>query len=124
MFTDAVAVAAGYSRAMIISIHTARGACTAAVCAFVVLNAGGWVLTATHLIQIVGAYQESAPRHAGSRDNVIEFRLDIAANERDRKKWVRRFDKPAEANVRNAVAHEWTMPLSESATNAMKHAGH
>ena len=122
LFADAVA--AGCTRVMVISIRTAQSACSAAVGAFVVLNAGGWILTAAHLIQIVRAYQASGRRRAGYRDDVIEVRPDIAANKRDRKKWGRRFDKPAEANVRNAVAHEWMMPQAEFATNAMKHAGH
>ena len=29
---------------------------------------------------------------------------------------MRRLDKPAEANMRNAVAHEWMMPRAEFAT--------
>ena len=90
--------------------------------ASVVLNAGGWILFAAHLIQIVRAYKESARRHAGYRDNIIEFRRDIAANKPERKNWVRRFEKPAAASVPNHVAHERMIPLSEFATDTVEHA--
>ena len=66
----AVAVPAGATGAMVISSRTVHGACSAAVGTFVVLTAGGWILTAAHLIQIVRAYHESARHHAGYRDNV------------------------------------------------------
>ena len=59
---------------------------------------------------LIEQWLEDDRRH-GYRDwdNVIEFRPEIAANKREHKKWVRRFDKPTEANVRNGVAHEWMM---------------
>ena len=101
MFGHAVPVAAGFTRPMVISCRTAEGVCSSTIGAYVVLNREGWILTAGHLLGIVRQHQESARRHQGYRDNVVEFHRDIAADKRYRKKGVRTFHRPAAASVRD-----------------------
>ena len=101
MFATAVPIAAGFTRPMVISSHTAQGACATTIGACVVLNREGWILTAGHLLEIVRRQQESARRHEGYRGNVVEFHRDTAADKRFRKRGVRTFQRPAESTVRN-----------------------
>ena len=101
MFSKAVPIAAGFTRSVVISSRTMQGACAGTIGAYVVVNPGGWILTAGHLLDIVRKQQDSARRHAGYRGNVVEFHRDIAADKRYRKKGVRTFHKPAESSVRN-----------------------
>ena len=101
MFSKAVSIAAGFTRAVVISSRTAQGDCAGTIGAYVVLNRAGWILTAGHLLNIVRAQQDSARRHAGYRGNVVEFHRDIAADKRFRRKGVRIFYQPAGASVRN-----------------------
>ena len=101
MFSKAVPIAAGFTRPVVISSRTMQGACAGTIGAYVVVNPGGWILTAGHLLDIVRKQQDSARRHAGYRGNVVEFHRDIAADKRYRKKGVRTFHKPAESSVRN-----------------------
>ena len=74
---------------------------TATIGAYVVVNREGWILTASHLIEIVRAQQDSARRHAGYQGNVVEFHRDVAADKRYRRKGVRSFHKPGASSVRN-----------------------
>ena len=101
MFGKAVAIAAGFTRPMVISSRTARGECASAIGAYVVVNAQGWILTAAHLLDIVRRHQESARRHEGYRGNVVEFHRDLAADKRYRRKGVRTFQRPAADSVRH-----------------------
>ena len=101
MFSRAVAVAAGFTRPMVISWRTAKGECASTVGAYVVVNRAGWILTAAHLLDIVRRHQDSARRYEGYRGNVIEFHRDIAADKRYRRKGVRTFHQPAVESVRN-----------------------
>ena len=101
MFSKAVSVAAGFTRPMVISSRTTGGVCSSTIGAYVVLNRGGWILTAGHLLEIIRQQQESAGRYQGYRGNVVEFHRDIAADKRYRKKGVRTFHKPASTSVRN-----------------------
>ena len=101
MFSKAVPIAAGFTRPVVISSRTAQGECTATIGAYVVVNREGWILTASHLLEIVRAQQDSARRHAGYQGNVVEFHRDTAADKRYRKKGVRTFHQPAGASVRN-----------------------
>ena len=101
MFSKAVPIAAGFTRPVVISSRTMQGACAGTIGAYVVVNPGGWILTAGHLLDIVRKQQDSARRHAGYRGNVVEFHRDVAADKRYRKKGVRTFHKPAESSVRN-----------------------
>ena len=101
MFSKAVPIAVGFTRPVVISSRTMQGACAGTIGAYVVVNPGGWILTAGHLLDIVRKQQDSARRHAGYRGNVVEFHRDIAADKRYRKKGVRTFHKPAESSVRN-----------------------
>ena len=101
MFSEAVSVAAGFTRPVVISSRTAEGACSALIGACVVLNRGGWILTAGHLLDIIAQQQESARKHQGYRGNVVEFQRDLAADKRFRKKGVRTFQRPAGSSVRN-----------------------
>ena len=101
MFSKAVPVAAGFTRPMVISSRTAQGACSSTIGAYVVVNREGWILTAGHLLDIVRRHQDSARRHQGYRDNVVEFHRDVTADKRYRKKGVRTFHRPAASSVRN-----------------------
>ena len=101
MFSNAVSVAAGYTRPMVISSRTVKGVCTSTIGAYVVLNREGWILTAAHLLQIIRQHQDSARRYQGYRGNVVEFHRDIAADKRYRKKGVRTFHPPGGDSVRN-----------------------
>ena len=101
MFSEAVSVAAGFTRPVVISSRTTKGVCSSAIGAYVVLNRDGWILTAGHLLDIVRRHQESARRYRGYRGNVVEFQRDIAADKRFRKKGVRTFHRPAVDSVRN-----------------------
>ena len=101
MFSEAVPIAAGFTRPMVISSRTAQGACSATIGACVVVNREGWIVTAGHLLEIVRRHQESARRHQGYRDNVVEFHRDIAADKRFRKRGVRTFHPPGASSVRN-----------------------
>ena len=101
MFSNAVPIAAGFTRPVVISSRTTQGACAGTIGTYVVVNREGWILTAGHLLDIVRAQQDSARRHAGYRGNVVEFHRDIAADKRYRKKGVRTFHKPAAPSVCN-----------------------
>ena len=101
MFSKAVSVAAGFTRPMVISSRTATGECASTIGAYVVVNPGGWILTAAHLLDIVRQHQESARRHEGYRGNVVEFHRDVAADKRYRRKGVRTFQRPAGDSVRH-----------------------
>ncbi len=101
MFSQAVSIAAGFTRPMVISSRTTQGACSSTIGAFVVVNAAGWILTAGHLLDIVRQQQESARRYQGYRGNVVDFQRDTAADKRYRKKGVRTFQRPRGASVRN-----------------------
>ena len=101
MFSNAVPIAAGFTRPVVISSRTAQGECAGTIGAYVVVNRAGWILTAGHLLDIVRAQQDSAQRYAGYRGNVVEFHRDIAADKRYRKKGVRTLHQPAGASVRN-----------------------
>ena len=101
MFSKAVSIAGAFTRPVVMSSRTTQGACAATIGAYVVVNPGGWILTAGHLLDIVREHQDSARRHAGYRGNVVEFHRDIAADKRYRKKGVRTFHKPGAASVRN-----------------------
>ena len=52
-------------------------------------TAGGWILTAGHLLDIVRVQEDSARRYTGCRGNAVEFHCDIAADKRYRKKGAR-----------------------------------
>ena len=97
----AVSIAAGFTRPMVISWRTAKGECGSTIGAYVVVNRGGWILTAGHLLDIVRQHQDSARRYEGYRGNVVEFHRDIAADKRYRAKGVRTFHQPAASSVRN-----------------------
>ena len=101
MFSEAVSVAAGFTRPMVISSRTTKGVCSSTIGAHVVLNREGWILTAGHLLDIISQQQESARRYRDYRGNVVEFHRDIAADKRFRKRGVRTFHQPAAASVRN-----------------------
>ena len=101
MFSKTVAIAAGFSRPVVISSRSAQGECVATIGAYVVLNREGWVLTAGHLLDIVRAQPDSARRHAGYRGNVVELHRDITADKRYRRNGVRTLHQPAGASVRN-----------------------
>ena len=101
MFSKAVSIAAGFTRPVVISWRTAKGECASTIGAYVVVNPGGWILTASHLLDLVRRHQESARRHEGYRDNVVEFHRDVAADKRYRRKGVRSFHRPAGDAVRN-----------------------
>ena len=85
MFSKAVPIAAGFTRPVVISSRTAQGECTATIGAYVVVNREGWILTTSHLLEIVRVQQDSARRHAGYQGNVVEFHRDTAADKRYRK---------------------------------------
>ena len=101
MFSNAVPIAAGFTRPVVISSRTAQGKCAGTIGAYVVVNRAGWILTAGHLLDIVRAQQDNAWRYAGFRGDVVEFHRDITANKRYRKKGVRTLHQPAGASVRN-----------------------
>ena len=101
MFSKAVPIASGFTRPVVLSSRTPQGECQSTIGACVVLNAGGWILTAGHLLEIVRQHQESVRRHQGYRDNVVEFQRDTAADKRFRKKGVRTFHRPSTASVRS-----------------------
>ena len=101
MFSTAVPIAAGFTRPIVISSRTAEGECGATIGACVVVNRAGWILTASHLLEIVRQHQESARRHEGYRGNVVEFHRDTAADKRFRKRGVRTFQRPSKSTVRN-----------------------
>ena len=101
MFSKAVPVAAGFTRPMVISSRTTKGACSSTIGAYVVVNREGWILTAGHLLDIVRQHQESARRYQGYRGNVVEFHRDVAADKRYRRKGVRTFHRPGASSVRN-----------------------
>lgn len=104
MFTRAVPIASGFTRPVVLSSCTSNGDCRSTVGACVVLNREGWILTAGHLLDIVRQHQESARRHRGYRDNVVEFQRDTSADKRFRKRGVRTFHRPATASVRHHSA--------------------
>ena len=101
MFSEAVPIAAGFTRPMVISSRTTEGACGSTIGAYVVVNREGWILTAAHLLEIVRQHQESARRYQGYRGNVVEFHRDMAADKRFRKRGVRTFHRPAASSVRD-----------------------
>ena len=101
MFSKAVPIAAGFTRPIVISSRTTQQVCSSTIGACIVLNVGGWILTAGHLMDIIREQQESARRHQGFRGNVVEFQRDLAADKRYRKKGVRTFQRPAGVSVRN-----------------------
>ncbi len=101
MFSKAFPVAAGYTRPVVISSRNAEGKCSSVIAAYIVLNRDGWILTAGHVLGILGQQQESARRRAGYRENVIEFQRDLAADKRFRKQGVRTFHPPKESAVSN-----------------------
>ena len=101
MFSEAVPIAAGFTRPMVISSRTTEGACGSTIGAYVVVNREGWILTAGHLLEIVRQHQESARRYQGYRGNVVEFHRDMAADKRFRKRGVRTFHRPAASSVRD-----------------------
>ena len=59
MFSKAVSIAAGFTRPVVISSRTSKGACSSTIGAYVVLNREGWILPAGHLLEIVRTQQES-----------------------------------------------------------------
>lgn len=101
MFTKALQLAANFTRPLVISSRTVEGNCRSAIGAYIVLNSDGWILTAGHLLNMIGEQQESARRYRGYRGNVVEFQRDAVADKRFRKKGVRTFEKPAGASIRN-----------------------
>ena len=101
LFSKAVPIAHGFTRPLVLSSRTVQGECQSTIGAYVVVNAGGWILTAGHLLDIVRQQQESVRRHQGFRSNVVEFQRDTVADKRFRKKGVRTFERPATVSVRN-----------------------
>ena len=101
LFSKAVPIAHGFTRPLVLSSRTVQGECQSTIGAYVVVNAGGWILTAGHLLEIVRQQQESVRRHQGFRSNVVEFQRDTVADKRFRKKGVRTFERPATVSVRN-----------------------
>ena len=101
MFSKALPIASAFTRPMVLSSRTTRGECRCTIGACVVLNPEGWILTAGHLLEIVRQQQESARRHRGYRDNVVEFQRDTAADKRFRKQGVRTLHRPRTGSVRN-----------------------
>ena len=101
MFSTAVPIASGFTRPLVLSSRTTQGECQCTIGAYVVLNAEGWILTAGHLLEIVRQHRDSARRHRGYRDNVVEFQRDTSADKRFRKRGVRTFHRPAAVSVRD-----------------------
>ena len=101
MFSKAVSVACGFTRPVVLSSRTSDGDCQSTIGACVVLNDECWILTAGHLLEIVRQHRDSALRHQGYRDNVVEFQRDTTADKRFRKRGVRTFHRPATASVRH-----------------------
>ena len=65
MFSKAVPIAAGFTRPVVISSRTMQGACAGTIGAYVVVNPGGWILTAGHLLDIVRKQQGQRPAPCG-----------------------------------------------------------
>ena len=80
MFSNAVPIAAGFTRPVVISSRSAKGECAGIIGAYVVLNREGWILTAGHLLDIVRAQQDSARRHAG-------YPLSVCPCSRHTRRW-------------------------------------
>ena len=59
MFGNAVSIAAGFTRPVVISSRTVQGECAGTIGAYVVVNRAGWILTAGHLLNIVRAQQDT-----------------------------------------------------------------
>ena len=53
MFADAIETAGGFTRPLVVSTRTADAVVRCSIGTYVVLNSGGWVLTAAHMMDAV-----------------------------------------------------------------------
>lgn len=67
MFADAIEIAAGFTRPLVVSTRTEDGTVQCSIGAFVFLNHAGWALTAGHLMQPLRAMEEQRSAEAEGR---------------------------------------------------------
>ncbi len=60
MFADAIEIAGGFTRPLVISTRSADGTVRCSIGAYIVLNAEGWALTAGHMMEALRAADPSA----------------------------------------------------------------
>ncbi len=101
MFTTAYAIASAFTRPVVISSRTVKGDCSAAIGAYVALNADGWIVTAAHLIAMIQQQERAARTYRKYQQDVRQMNEDVTSGRPHRVNKLRRFKRPTDASVRD-----------------------
>jgi hypothetical protein len=87
MFTDALSTAREFTRAVVISRRNADGTCKAGIGSFIVVNDGGWIATAWHIISGILELKEACDRYHADEParNAIRADTKMKAKEKRRR---------------------------------------
>ena len=104
MFAKACAIAGAFTRPLVISSRTVKGDRTAAVGAYVVVNADGWIVTSAHLMRLIQRQQRAANTYRKYHEDVRQMNKDITSARPHRVNKLRRFKRPTDNSVRDHSA--------------------
>ena len=101
MFAKACAIAAGYTRPVVVSSRRVNGDCQSSVGAYVIINREGWFLTAAHLFGVIEQQSAAVQTYRKYRGDVRSMDHDMASKQLYRKKKIRHFEVPRPESVRD-----------------------
>ncbi len=101
MFSRALAIAAGFTRPVVISSRTVKGRCSSAVGACVAVNPEGWILTAAHLVGLIRKLEESARTFRNYRSDVQQMEQDLSSHNPHRRSRLRHMERPSPDSARD-----------------------
>ena len=101
MFAKAFAIAAGYTRPVVVSSRRVNGDCQSSVGAYVIINREGWFLTAAHLFGVIEQQSAAVQTYRKYRGDVRSMDHDMASKQLYRKKKIRHFEVPRPESVRD-----------------------
>jgi hypothetical protein len=113
VFVDAFALAEHFTRPIVISTRRLSGAVESAVATYVVLNAGGWFLTAGHVFDLWRGFELHLPEVRSYRTAEAAIRADPSLDADQRRRALRRLAGTADMGwIENCSAWWGTDGLS------------
>lgn len=104
MFSQACRIAGNFTKPVVMSRLSVGGACESGCGSFVVLNEDGWVVTAHHIVQQIGAGIEEAEAGVEYTKKKAEIDADPAANKQERRRRLQALRAPGKKSTQHFSA--------------------
>jgi len=99
MFKDAYKIACHFTHPVILSRKTIGGQCSSSIGAFVVINDGGWIVTAGHMLESLSKLKQETDEARSLETQRAAIRADPSLTEKEKRKAIGKLRK---------LPKEWT----------------